>query len=138
MLQLNWIHFKPEIAGRQDEDADAHLLRTNDWMDTHAFQEDFKVQRFCLRSVGEATFWHESFRPIAIDLNGVQGQFRQQYSRIGNTREQLFHVWRSFHFDKNSETIDSYITYKRQVAGCLGYGEPLILEDQDFIGFSFI
>ena len=33
--------------------------------------------------------------------------FRQQYSKIGNTREQLFYAWRSFHFDENTETIDA-------------------------------
>ena len=43
MPQLNWSHFKPEFAGKPDEDAEAHLLRTNDWMDTHAFPEGFKV-----------------------------------------------------------------------------------------------
>ena len=32
---LNWSHFKPEYSGKPDEDAEAHLLRTNDWMDTH-------------------------------------------------------------------------------------------------------
>ena len=58
----------------------------------------------------------------------LQNQFRQQYSKIGNPREQLFHAWRSFHFDENTETLDSYITCIRQVATLLGYGEPQILE----------
>ena len=43
---LNWSHFKPEFSGKPEEDAEAHLLRTNDCMDTHRFQEDDKVQRF--------------------------------------------------------------------------------------------
>ena len=30
MPQLNWSHFKPEFAGKPDEDVEAHLLRTND------------------------------------------------------------------------------------------------------------
>ena len=54
--------------------------------------------------------------------------FRQQYSKIGNTREQPFHAWRSFHFDETTETVDAYATCIRQVATILGYGEPLILE----------
>ena len=45
--QLNWLHFKPEFTGKPDKDAEAHL-RTNDWMDTHAFQEGVKVKCFCL------------------------------------------------------------------------------------------
>ena len=53
--------------------------------------------------------------------------FRQQSSKIGNTREQLFHVWRSFNFNENTETIDVYVTHIRQVAALLGYGEPQIL-----------
>ena len=51
MPQLNWLHFKPRFAGKPDEDAKAHFLRTNDWMDTHAFHEGFKVQHFCLTIV---------------------------------------------------------------------------------------
>ena len=48
--------------------------------------------------------------------------------RIGNTREQLFWAWRSFHFDENTETLDSYVTCIGQVATLLGYGEPQVLE----------
>ena len=44
--QLNWSHFKPEFAGKPEEDAEAHLLRTNNWMDTHNFPGNIKVQRF--------------------------------------------------------------------------------------------
>ena len=54
--------------------------------------------------------------------------FRQQYSKIGNTREQLFHAWRSFHFDENTETVDAFVICIRQVATLLGYGESQILE----------
>ena len=28
--QLNWSYFKPEFSGKPEEDAEAHLLRTND------------------------------------------------------------------------------------------------------------
>ena len=43
-------------------------------------------------------------------------------------QEQLFHAWRSFKFNENTETIDSYVTRIRQVAALLGYGEPQVLE----------
>ena len=35
---------------------------------------------------------------------------------------------RSLSFDKNTETIDAYVTHIRQVGALLGYGEPQILE----------
>ena len=126
--QLNWSHFKPKYAGKQEEDAEAHLLRMNNWMDTYAFQDQVKVQRFCLTLVWEARLWYESLRPINADWEGLQNIFRQQYSKIGNTREQLFHAWRSFHFDENTETIDTYVNGIRQVAFLLGYQEPQVLE----------
>ena len=72
--------------------------------------------------------WYHSLEPINVDWQGLQNLFRQQYSKIGNTREQLFHAWRSFSFDENTETIDVYVTHIRQVAALLGYGEPQILE----------
>ena len=43
----------PDFAGKPDKDAEAHLLRTNDCMDTLAFPEGVKVQRFFLILVGE-------------------------------------------------------------------------------------
>ena len=54
MPQLNWSHFKPEFTGKPNEDAEVHLLRTNDWMITHTFQEAVKGQHFCLTLEGEA------------------------------------------------------------------------------------
>ena len=61
-------------------------------------------------------------------MAGLQNQFRQQYSKIGNTREQLFHTLRSFHYDENVETPDAYVLRIRQVARLLGYGETQVLE----------
>ena len=46
--QLNWSHFKPDFSRKPEEDAEAHLLRTMDWMTTHDFPEGQKVRRFCL------------------------------------------------------------------------------------------
>ena len=53
----------------------------------------------------------------------LQNQFRRKYSKLGNTREQLVHAWRSFHYDENVEMLDAYVTRIRQVARLLGNGE---------------
>ena len=58
----------------------------------------------------------------------LQNMFRHQYSKIGNTREQLFHAWRSFHYDENVETPDAYVIRIKQVARLLGYGDVQVLE----------
>ena len=126
--QLNWSHFKPKFAGKPEEDAEPHLLRMNNWMDMHDFPDNVMVQRFCLTLIGEASLWYKSLRPINIEWDGLQHMFRQQYSKIGNTREQLFHAWRLFHFDENAETIDTYAHHIRQVANLLGYQVPQIVE----------
>ena len=54
---LNWSHFKCKYLGKPDEDAEAHSPRTNDWMDTHGFQDLVKVQRFCLTLTWETRLW---------------------------------------------------------------------------------
>ena len=74
-----------------------------------------KVQRFCLTLLGEARLWYQSLEPINLDWQGLQNLFRQQYSKIGNSREHLFHTWRSFTFDENTGTIDTNVTCIRQV-----------------------
>ena len=45
-LHINWSNFKPEFSGEPEEDAEAHLLCSNDWMNAHPFVNSVKVQRF--------------------------------------------------------------------------------------------
>ena len=91
-----------------------------------------KIQRyrdFCLTLLGEARLWYQSLEPLEdTTWAQLQNLFRQRYSKLGNTHEQLFNAWRSFTFDEYMETIDSYVIRIRQVATLLGYGEPQILE----------
>ena len=102
IVHLNWSHFKPKFSGEPDEDAEAHLLCINDWMNTHHFVEGVKAQRFCFTLLAEARLWYQSLEPINVDRQGLQNLFRQQYSKIGNTREQMFHSWRSFSFNEKN------------------------------------
>ena len=127
-MHMNWSHFKPEFSGKPHEDVEAHLLRTNDWMTTHNFPEAVKIQRFCLTLVGEARNWYATLEPLAMTWPELQNLFRHQYSKIGNTREQLFHAWRSFHYDANVETPDAYAIRIKQVARLLGYEDLQVLE----------
>ena len=122
VVHLNWSHFNQNFQENQKL-----ISHTNDWMNGHHFI-DVKIQRFCLRPLGEASLWYHSLEPINVNWQGLQNLFRQQYSKIGNTREQLCHAWRSFSFDENTGTVDAYITCIRQVATLLSYGEPQSLE----------
>ena len=126
--QLNCSYFKPEFAGKMEEDVEAHLLRTNDWMDTHNFPNDQKVRSFCLTLTGKARLWYETIRHANVEWPLMQECFRQQYSMFGNTREQYFHIWRCFQFDEATDMIDGYIYKVKQVAALLDYGDPQILE----------
>ena len=128
--QLNWSHSRPEFSGKPEKDAEAHLLRMEDWMTTHDFPEDQKVRRFCLTLMGEARLWYATLNIQQQQLNweGLQDRFRQQYSKFGNTREQYFHAWRSFQFDEATDMYRWYIQKVKQVAGLLDYGDPQIVE----------
>ena len=97
-------------------------------METNNFPEVAKVQRFCSILTEESRFWYESLKPIVVDWQGLQEQFRQQYSKFHNTLEQLLHVWRLFHYDEDAEIIDAYVNRIKQVTALLIYGEPQILE----------
>ena len=79
-------------------------------MEAHHFNEDIRVQRFYLTLLGEARLWYQSLEPLGdTTWAKLQNLFRQRYSKLGNTHKQLFHAWRSFTFDENTETIDSYV-----------------------------
>ena len=124
----NWVRKKPEFSGKPEEDVESHLLSTRDWMEAHNFPDEVKVRHFCLILTGEARLWYESLAPLDNDWPALQNKFRWQYSKIGNTPE-LFHAWRTFKFDENTDTIDSYILEMSQVAAMLNYGEMQILEN---------
>ena len=62
---VNWSNFKPEFAGKPEEDAEAHLLHTN-----------VKVQRFCLTLLGEARLWYETLNLNNFEWLELQNAFR--------------------------------------------------------------
>ena len=70
LVHLNWSYFKPEFSGKPDEDAEANLLHTNNWMNAHHFIENVKVKRLYLTLIGEARLWYQSLEPINIDWQG--------------------------------------------------------------------
>ena len=67
--QLNWSHFRPEFSATPNEDAEAHVLRMEDWMTTNDFLEDQKLRRFCLTLMGEARLWYATLNVQQQQLN---------------------------------------------------------------------
>ena len=49
---------------KPEEDAEAHLLCSNDWMEVHHFDAGIRVQRFCLKLLGEARLWYYFLEPL--------------------------------------------------------------------------
>ena len=129
IINQNWIGKEPEFSGKPGKDVESCLLSTRDWMEAHNFPEGEKVRHFCITLIGEARLWYELLAPLDDDWPTLQNKFRWQYSKIGNTPEQLFHAWRTFKFDENMDTLDSYVLRMSQVAAMLNYGEMQILEN---------
>ena len=50
---INWSYFKLKVSGKPDKGAKTHLLRTNDWTNTHALQEGVKANGFFWALIGE-------------------------------------------------------------------------------------
>ena len=48
VVHLNWSNFKAEFSRKPDEEAEAHLLCSNDWINVHPFVDGVKVQKFVL------------------------------------------------------------------------------------------
>ena len=125
-MAMNWYYFKAKFSGKPEEDPGAHILRIIDWMDTHNFVVVQRVRRFPLILTGRLGYG-VSVNPFQGNWEELQESFRTQFSKTGNAREQLFHAWRSFHFDENAETVDACVPSIRQVAAMIKYGMPQIL-----------
>ena len=52
LQQLNWSYFKAEFSGKPEEDAEEHLLRTNDWMDKTQLPRWSKGKKILLNPYG--------------------------------------------------------------------------------------
>ena len=98
-------------------------------MEACNFPNEVIVRHFCLTLTCKARLWYESLASLDNDWPAFQNKFRWQYSKIGNTPKQLFHAWRTFKFDENTDKIDSYVLRMSQVAAMLNYGEMQILEN---------
>ena len=99
-IHLNWSNFKAEFSGKPEEDAEAPLLHSNNWMDAHHFNKDIKVQIFCLTFLGEPRLRHHFLEPLGeTTWAQLQNLFRQRYLKLGSTHKQLFHAWQLFTFD---------------------------------------
>ena len=80
-FHINWSKF----SGKPEEDAEAHLLCSNDWMNAHHFVNGIKFQRFCLILLGKARLWFHSLEPLNnTTWPQLQNLFRQRYSKLGN------------------------------------------------------
>ena len=126
-MAMKWSYFKPEFSGKSEEDFGAHLLKTIDWMNIHNFQKDQRVRRFPLTLAGEARLWNQSIHSFQVNWGELQ-KFHMQLSKIGNSMEQLFHVWITFNFNENVLLIDAYVQRIGWVTDVFNYGVPDILE----------
>ena len=129
IVYQNWMGKKPELSGKPEEDAESHFLSMRDWMEAHNFPEEEKVRHFQVTLIGEARLWYELLALLDNAWPALQDKFRWQYSKIGNTPKQLFHAWRTFRFDENTDSIDSHVSRMSQVVVMLNYGEMQILEN---------
>ena len=91
------------------------------WLDA----EDVKCSIFCLTLAGDAHIWYAS---VGNDWNNLQRLFHRQFSKHGQTQEEVFQRWISFQFDQATGTINSCVVRFRQCAQKLKYNENHILE----------
>ena len=91
------------------------------------FKRVTKSKEFCLTLVGEARLWYESLKSIALDWNGLQTQYSAVFKNRKHQRI-VISCMEIISLDKNSVTLDSYVTHIRQVVVLLGSGKPQVLE----------
>ena len=74
-IYLNWSNFKPEYSGKPEEDADAHLLCWNDWMEAHHFNEDIKSTEVLPHTTGRSKIMVPIYRTFGRDYMGTITKF---------------------------------------------------------------
>ena len=57
------------FSTKNDEDAESHLLHSNDWMNSQGNAEETKCHKFCLNLHVDGYLWYESIILVENDLN---------------------------------------------------------------------
>ena len=74
------LHVKcPIFSGKDDEDAENHLLCSNDWKNSQGIAQDEKCGRLCLTLIGDSHIWYESITTLGSDCNKLQRPFHKQF-----------------------------------------------------------
>ena len=94
------------LLAKDDEDAESHLLHSNDWTNS----EDVKCSRFCFSLSSGTHLLYESITPVSNDWNTLQRLFCRQFSKVRHTKR-----WRSFQSDEATDTIDSLTLHLKTV-----------------------
>ena len=92
-------------------------------MDTHHFNGRYKGTKILPHICwGKRDYVHHSLEPLGRQLHGHNYKIclGRDMSKLGNSHKQLFHAWRSFTFDENTETIrflcDKYKTGSKSLS----------------------
>ena len=116
----------PIFKGLPGERPDAHLLRTNDWMDTYNILPVNKPANFKHTLDHLAREWFDSLTfPIA--WNDLQQWFSRYFSTQGRSIKHLHDKWRNFSFTPSQDDIEAYIRDVKEAAHQLYYNDEAIL-----------
>ena len=80
----------PIFSVNLDEDAESHLLCSDDWIKSQGILEKEKCATFCLTLVGDAHLWYVTIHLVDNDWPILQKLFNLQFSKLGYTQEGLF------------------------------------------------
>ena len=84
------------------------FLVLEDWMETHNFPEGDKVRCFHLTLIGEAQVMVWITSTIRWWLACLYKINSGDNTQNRHTPKQLFHAWRTFKFNENTDTVDSF------------------------------
>ena len=76
------LHVKcPILSAKDDEDAESHLLHSNDRMNKQGIREHVKWYMFCLTLDGDLCY--KSMTPMSNNWNHLQGPFLRKILKLG-------------------------------------------------------
>ena len=116
----------PIFKGFPGERPEAHLLRTNDWMDTYNIPAVDKPANFKHTLDHLAREWYDSLT-FPIGWNDLQQQFSRYFSTQSRSIKHLHDKWRNFSFTPGQDDIEAFIRHVKEAAHQLNYNDDAVL-----------
>ena len=128
----------PVFKGKKGEDPEDHILKVEDYFETHEITTDeAKIKRFRDTLFEMARKWVQTLNYTEVDkydydpkvpddkMKSIKYLFLSRFAKEGRTLEAAYNAWSTLTFDPNKDDIEQFVAKVEDLAKKFRYNEDV-------------